>query len=349
MEGNNPNLPHFLGNALADIKFNKQGNMTFTAQNTAQAREKNQSQRPKEENAKTDEQHDAFKWYWMSCIFALLITMYLHNSWRTTEIPDHLIGHTSRFYPEFITEETRIELVELVKSMQIFKTLNKDTVPVNRTYKNVGEAMPILEDGTCSEPFFIPTLDGTQCILPGRYEMNRHWMKYGGLEGLKETYEELTSRIKFFMYARYVFDIKNHPVVKSLFYSEKFIKAAKEICPAHKQVLDPYQFIFILQVPGQTIPIHLDPPYFDRTSRYHIPEWLLIVMIGSGLFKDQMHDHVQGVAYLHEWNTSQNAGNFAYFDKNKIVPSYISPNPRAVMLMDGSKTMHAAALYKTEV
>ena len=33
----------------------------------------------------------------------------------------------------------------------------------------------------------------------------------------------------------------------------------------------------------------------------------------------------------------------------EIVPSYISPNPRAVMLMDGSKTMHAAALYKTEV
>lgn len=30
--------------------------MTFTAQNTAQAREKNQPQRPKEENAKTDEQ-----------------------------------------------------------------------------------------------------------------------------------------------------------------------------------------------------------------------------------------------------------------------------------------------------
>ena len=56
----------------------------------------------------------------------------------------------------------------------------------------------------------------------------------------------LASRMQSF--GRYIFDIKDYPVMENLFYSEEFIRSAKKICPINKQVLDPFQFHFIIQV-----------------------------------------------------------------------------------------------------
>jgi hypothetical protein len=73
------------------------------------------------------------------------------------------------------------------------------------------------------------------------------------------------------------------------------------VCPAQKQVLDPFQFNFILQVPGQTVAAHIDGAYFWGATRFQYPQWLLAVMVFSGLFKEQFVDQVQVVGYLHDW------------------------------------------------
>ena len=49
-------------------------------------------------------------------------------------------------------------------------------------------------------------------------------------------------------FGRYMFDLEKHEAVKKLFESEKFMNAAKQICPKNKQYLDPFQFNFIIQV-----------------------------------------------------------------------------------------------------
>uniref|UniRef100_A0A914EA31 Uncharacterized protein n=1 Tax=Acrobeloides nanus TaxID=290746 RepID=A0A914EA31_9BILA len=231
--------------------------------------------------------------------------------------------------------------------MKIFPTNVNDLLFYNRTFEDVGEAIPISPDGTCSESFLVPNIERTKCILPSRFDVARHFMLYGGLEGLKENFTLLSTRIQSF--GRYMFDLKEFPVAKNLFLSEKFVKAAQEICPVNKKVIDPFQFNFIIQIPGQTVPIHLDAPYFEDATRFQYPQWLLVAMVGSGLYKDKFIDQVQGVGYLHEWNSTRNAGQFAYFDNNDIKPVYEKPVPRSVSLLDGSKTMHAATLYKPKL
>jgi hypothetical protein len=46
-------------------------------------------------------------------------------------------------------------------------------------------------------------------------------------------------------------------------------------------------------VPGQTVAMHLDAPYFWGASRVSVPQWLLVSMVFSGLFQDKFVDQVQ--------------------------------------------------------
>ena len=40
------------------------------------------------------------------------------------------------------------------------------------------------------------------------------------------------------------------PAVSALFKTVSFVNVAKEICPPDKQILDPFQFNFIINLPG---------------------------------------------------------------------------------------------------
>ena len=90
--------------------------------------------------------------------------------------------------------------------------------------------------------------------------------------------------------------------VDGLFNDPKFQTLAKDTCPSDKQVLDPFQFNFIIQVmspshkearfrvsgcswplcltltgslpqvPGQTVAAHLDGVYFWGASRFNVPQ-----------------------------------------------------------------------------
>lgn len=181
-------------------------------------------------------------------------------------------------------------------------------------HQHIGEAEAIGENGKCSNPYLVPSLDRTVCSLPGRIDVARHYFIYGGVEGLKESYEDLSNRLQSF--GRYIFNISEYPAVQSLFASDSFQKYAKSICPKTKQFLDPFQFNFIIQVccimyiytgicpysngiwcdfqiPGQTVALHLDAPYFWGASRFQYPQWLLVVMVFSGLFRDRFVDQIQ--------------------------------------------------------
>ena len=48
-----------------------------------------------------------------------------------------------------------------------------------------------------------------------------------------------------------------------------------------------------LQVPGQSVALHLDAVYFERATRFQYPMWLLAVMQTSGLYQNEFIDQVQ--------------------------------------------------------
>jgi hypothetical protein len=146
------------------------------------------------------------------------------------------------------------------------------------------------------------------------------------------------------------FNVSEFPVVDRLFTSDGFQNAAKRVCPVDKQVLDPFQFNFIMQVPGQTVATHVDAVYFWGATRFHVPQWLLAVMVYSGLFQEKFIDQIQVVGYVHRWENKQNPkdGAFVYWSDNDR-EQYVTATPLLGNVVDGSKTVHAALIYRPEV
>lgn len=70
-------------------------------------------------------------------------------------------------------------------------------------------------------------------------------------------------------------------------------------------------------------------------------------MVFSGRFTDRFVDQVQVVAYLHQWHpdSREGAGDFVHW-ANGSVPIAETPWPRAGSAIDGSKSVHAAEIYR---
>lgn len=208
--------------------------------------------------------------------------------------------------------------------------------------EHIGEATAPV-NGTCEHPMMIKSKDGTQCVLVGRVDIAGHFIKTGGYVGLKERYEAAVSRLQSF--GRYMFDPAEYPVAGALFSSPDFVGNARTVCPDDKQVLDPFQFNLIVQVPGQTVALHVDGVYFWGASRFQFPQWLLAAMQFSGLFQEEFIDQVQVVGYYHNWtDTDVRGGDFVYWTDNGDA-HHISPVGLAGSVVDGSKTVHAGTVY----
>eukprot|EP00013_Stygamoeba_regulata_P016410 CAMPEP_0177675650 /NCGR_PEP_ID=MMETSP0447-20121125/27322_1 /TAXON_ID=0 /ORGANISM="Stygamoeba regulata, Strain BSH-02190019" /LENGTH=434 /DNA_ID=CAMNT_0019184067 /DNA_START=33 /DNA_END=1337 /DNA_ORIENTATION=- len=264
---------------------------------------------------------------------------------QRVNLPDHLLGHVATTLPDFLDSETADELVDLMKQMKVFPTNSNDLKFYKTVHEHIGEAVPIGDNGRCDmHPYFVPNVNRTLCLLPGRIDVGRHFIKHGGVIGLKESTSKLISRIQSF--GRYMYNPEDYPVVKRLFQSGVFQQAAEDVCPPGKHVLDPLQYNFIVSLPGQTVALHVDGVYMFGATRFHFPQWLLAVMKFSGLYEAEFIDQVQIVAYLHRW-TDNRDGQFVYWDSNNEA-KYIAPRPLSGSAVDGSKVVHAAMVYQPD-
>ena len=213
--------------------------------------------------------------------------------------------------------------------------------------EDIGEGVELGPDGICSNKYLIPNSNKTECILPQRIDIGKHFIMTGGVDATREFHENMVSRVSSF--GVYMIDaIEQYPVVNDLFLRDSFQKVAKEVCPPNKQILDPFQFNFIIQIPGQTVALHLDAPYFWGASRFQLPQWLLVAMEFSNLFADRFIDQVQIVGYLHDRiPEAGDGGDFVYYPDNsgyRDVPSF----PLSASAVDGSKVIHAATIYRSK-
>ena len=276
-------------------------------------------------------------------------------------VPAHMIN-VAHYVEDLLQPDIAAELRALVKGFREYPTNIADTNFYTTLREHIGEAEPMV-NGVCGHPLMVPNKNRTLCILAGRIDIGRHFILTGGLQGLREPYESLVSRVQSF--GRYMFDLSDYPVAERLFNDERFVGLAKRICPAHKQHLDPFQFNLILQLPGQTVAAHVDGVYFWGATRFQFPQWLLAVMVFSGRFQSDFVDQVQVVAYLHEWETSsrRKAGEFIHWASAdnasatspasasagdplvSTLPAIFEAAPRAGSAIDGSKSVHAAEVY----
>lgn len=278
-------------------------------------------------------------------LFALIGVAIVLQMPPRTNIPPQLLGHPLVFRENLISEASSAQLRKIIHELREFPTLAADLKYYKTRLEHIGEAEPIGEDGKCAHKLLVPNSDRTECVLAGRIDVARHFVKYGGVAGLKESYDTLLTRTHSF--GAYLYNISEYPAIRDLFAETHFLAAAKAICPADKQYLDPFQANFILGAPGQTVPLHLDAPYFWGASRFELPQWLLAMMVSSGMWQEQYIDQVQIVAYLHDWN-DERGGNFIYWDDPTQRMKFVPPKPRSGSAVDGAKTVHAGDVYMAD-
>ena len=266
----------------------------------------------------------------------------------SSSLPAHLLAHPVRTFPALLSARTRAELMTLTRSLGELPGVTSAESGYAMTHEHIGEGLEhaALPDGTCAHPFLVPSADGRLCILPGRIDVGRHYVATGGHEALREQHSQLLDRVQSFI--RYIFNPLEHAVTARLFADEAFLAAARSVCPADKRVLDPFQTTLIAQLPGQTVPAHLDGVWFQGASRFHVPQWLLAVMAFSGLFAERLVDQVQLVSYYHDWADSGGArgGAFVHWSARDGSVAALAPQPGSGSAMDGSKTVHAATLFE---
>jgi len=284
-----------------------------------------------------------------SALVIVVVSVLIGMQWKTNVVlPSHLLNNKVFFEEELISAEVGASLRELIKESAEFPSNSNDLLFYKTVHEHIGEAEPIEADGSCKHRFLVPNTAKTHCILPGRFDVARHWLQTGGLNGLKEPFESMVSRVLSF--GQYNWDITKNEVIRDLFSNQKFLNAAKQVCPSDKQYLDPFQYNFIIQLPGQTVAMHIDGPYFWGANRFQFPQWLLAVMVFSGLFEDRFIDQVQVVSYLHQWTHTAHdgglGGDFVYWNTADMKPKRVPPTPLAGSAVDGSKTVHAAEVYR---
>lgn len=182
----------------------------------------------------------------------------------------HMLGNTVAFQPDILSADAAASLRRLMKDFGTFPTNVNDLRFYNTSREHIGEARPIGPDGKCDHPFLVPSQDRSLCVLAGRIDIGRHFIMTGGMQGLREPYSALISRVQSF--GRYMFNLTDHPDIAALFEDPAFVALARRVCPAHKTHLDPFQFNLIVQLPGQTVAAHVDGVYFWGATRFQFPQ-----------------------------------------------------------------------------
>lgn len=294
-----------------------------------------------------------------AALVAFLLRTLLRDVLPRNTLPPHLLGHPVVVERELISAEAGERLRDLVKAIGArdgYPTVTAETSFHRVQHEHIGEARPLV-NGRCPHPYMIPSNDGTFCSLASRIDVGRHLVLTGGARGLREPPEKIISRVQSF--GVYNFNLTKFEVVGELFRDSKFQRAAKAVCPPKKQHLDPFQFNFIIQLPGQTVSTHIDGTYFWGASRFQFPQWLLSAMKFSGMYEDKFVDQVQVVGYLHRWEPeptgggeggdsleSDDDGSFVYWDSPSTAPKVVAPFPLSGSVIDGSKTAHGASVYR---
>ncbi|ETO12005.1 hypothetical protein RFI_25371, partial [Reticulomyxa filosa] len=233
----------------------------------------------------------------------------------------------------------------------------------NFVYPHIGEAENATAEGLCSKTYLTFSPSMQKCVFPSRVDVGRHFITTGGYEGWKCTFacwniakkkkkkkgklETIISRSTVFI--NYQFNPNDRSEFRELFELKEFKEAVNEVCEWYdKPYFKPFQLSMILLTPGQAVPAHLDVPYFQDATRYIFPQWLLLVMQESGLFRELRIPQVQAIVYVHEDDKTQRVGGdfiaYPQGPQHNGVP--LSIDSGVGIFCDGSEMVHASSTFQ---
>jgi hypothetical protein len=125
--------------------------------------------------------------------------------------------------------------------------------------------------------------------------------------------------------------------VEALFGHPAFMEGAIALHNGERPLIQPNIMLANLLLPGETQRCHTDVPEFRGVNRTNTPEWLLVCMLHSGMFKEY---HVP-IATAVIWFSSHSGGQLCVYDKPFDAPAIQVPSPpNKAILLDTDKIYH---------
>lgn len=130
-----------------------------------------------------------------------------------------------------------------------------------------------------------------------RHDVAMQFVRTGGRFGRQEAAQVLAARTNYFR-ETYAYETPVVEGIEPFLRHQGFVSAARHI--HGRPVVAPAIVYANLLVPGQELAVHTDVPEFRGANRTCFPQWLLVVMLHSGLFEAYRRPIATGIAYFNE-------------------------------------------------
>lgn len=134
-------------------------------------------------------------------------------------------------------------------------------------------------------------------LLP-RHDSVMNFIRTGGLRRADEDAATLSARTSYFREEYGYGDHVYAPGIEGFLRNERLVDAARQV--HGRPVVEPAIAYANLMVPGQELAVHTDVPEFRGANRKVFPQWLLVVMLHSGLFDAWRLRIATGIAWFHD-------------------------------------------------
>ena len=142
--------------------------------------------------------------------------------------------------------------------------------------------------------------------IPQRYDAARNFVRTGGRFGRREDPAVLAGRTNY-LRATYFYEKPAVEGIDFFLHHPGLIEAARTV--HGRPIVVPSIVYANLLLPGQELALHTDVPEFRGADRRRCPQWLLVVMLHSGLFEAWRRPIATGVTYF----GSARGGEFACY------------------------------------
>lgn len=195
-----------------------------------------------------------------------------------------------------------------------------------RLCERFGSYRTYAEDVTAAEPF-APE-------VPQRYDAAANFIRSGGRFARREAPERLASRTNYFR-ATYAYDRPEVEGIEPLLWHEGFVEAARAL--HGRPIVVPNIVYANLLLPGQELAVHTDVPEFRGANRKRYPQWLIVVMLHSGLFERWRMPIATAISYF----GACKGGELAFYPDGPDGPARTLPAKHdTAVLLDTDRVFH---------
>ena len=171
--------------------------------------------------------------------------------------------------------------------------------------------------------------------LAERHDVMAHYLRYGNRMGDVGPVKTLARRTNYFR-GELAYGERMQSGAGAVLQHEALLSAARAIHDC--QLVVPNIVFANVVVPGQELAPHTDVPEFFGCNRKTMPQWLVVVMLRSGLFDAARLRIATGVS----WLTSGEGGAFVCWPDGVDAPAIeVAAAPNSAFMIDNCNVVHA--------